>query len=235
MSSSFDLVRVMRDVADSLAEPEDLDQTLWGITKAAQQVITGVDHASISVLCVDGTLETVAPTDLVVQRSDALQYQYGQGPCVMAAKTGEDVDARQVATDDRWPSYGPRVSELGVVSQWAFALRNDGRTWGALNLYSMGDDSFDEVSRETAALFATSASVAHGLAHKVRTLTTAIESRTIIGKAVGIVMSSYGLDDNRAFSFLIRASQTGNTKLRKVAREIVERANEDAASIKGQQ
>ncbi|MFL6002482.1 MAG: ANTAR domain-containing protein [Nocardioides sp.] len=39
-------------------------------------------------------------------------------------------------------------------------------------------------------------------------------------------MERYQIDEDRAFQFLIRASQTGNIKLRAVAEELVTTTNE---------
>ena len=52
-------------------------------------------------------------------------------------------------------------------------------------------------------------------------MTEALESRTTIGTAIGILMERYQLDANRVFTFLVRTSQTGNIKLREVAAAVV--------------
>lgn len=62
-------------------------------------------------------------------------------------------------------------------------------------------------------------------------LNESIASRTVIGQAMGIVMERYGLDDDRAFSFLKRTSQDGNTKLVEVARHLVEQANQASRTL----
>jgi AmiR/NasT family two-component response regulator len=59
-------------------------------------------------------------------------------------------------------------------------------------------------------------------AYEVENLREAVQSRQLIGQAVGIVMERYGLNDQRAFAFLARISQTRNVKLRIVAREILD-------------
>jgi AmiR/NasT family two-component response regulator len=48
-----------------------------------------------------------------------------------------------------------------------------------------------------------------------------VRTRGLIGNAVGIVMERYQLTDDRAFAFLTRLSQDGNTKLRVVAEQII--------------
>ena len=48
-----------------------------------------------------------------------------------------------------------------------------------------------------------------------------MSTRKNIGQAIGIVMERYGITEDRAFQFLIRASSTSNVKLRDVAEEVV--------------
>lgn len=50
----------------------------------------------------------------------------------------------------------------------------------------------------------------------------ALRTRMLIGQAVGILMQRDGLDSDAAFARLVDTSQRSNTKLREVARRIVE-------------
>jgi AmiR/NasT family two-component response regulator len=76
-----------------------------------------------------------------------------------------------------------------------------------------------------AQLFATHAAIAIGHAHERETLNEALQTRKVIGQAVGILMERYDIDEDRAFAFLVRASSHGNLKLRAVARELVDQRN----------
>ncbi len=69
-----------------------------------------------------------------------------------------------------------------------------------------------------------------GFATTVDHLNEALSTRKVIGQAIGIAMERYGIDETRAFEFLIRVSQTSNTKLRDVATEIVESVNRAAST-----
>jgi AmiR/NasT family two-component response regulator len=59
-----------------------------------------------------------------------------------------------------------------------------------------------------------------GFVTTVETIAAAVVTRQVIGQAVGIAMQSYGIDDECAFQFLVRPSQTSNVKLREVAAQI---------------
>jgi GAF domain-containing protein len=228
MSVAFDLGQPAERPAGSPVEVADLETALRGITEAARQVITGVDHASITVVGPKGEVETFAPTDDLVARSDELQYQHREGPCLQAVSTGEDVIAGDIASDPRWSQYGPLAAKLGIVAQVSLPLHSDNRTWGALNLYSLTEGAFDDVSLETAERLASSAAGLLGLTRKVSTLSEALATRTTIGAAIGIVMEHHGIDQDHAFAFLVRSSQAANVKLRQVARQIVDEADRKA-------
>ena len=72
-----------------------------------------------------------------------------------------------------------------------------------------------------AQLFAHQSAVALDYAREVENLQEAMRTRQEIGRAVGIVMERYGLDEERAFAFLARVSQNRNIKLRVLARELI--------------
>ena len=49
-----------------------------------------------------------------------------------------------------------------------------------------------------------------------------MQTRQLIGQAVGVTMERFGLDEARAFGFLARLSQDNNVKLRVVAQRLLE-------------
>ena len=53
-------------------------------------------------------------------------------------------------------------------------------------------------------------------------LKEAVEGRTLIGQAQGILMSRFDLDADRAFAVLRRFSQAQNIKLRAVAELVID-------------
>jgi len=56
-------------------------------------------------------------------------------------------------------------------------------------------------------------------------LRAALQTRKLIGQAVGLVMERFGLDAELAFRYLVRLSSNSNVKLREVAGELVGEAN----------
>ena len=213
------LLDAARRMAETLS-PGDLDRTLAQITSAAVEVLPNVQYSSITVRHADGRLVTSAPTDDLLLRLDAAQYELREGPCYQAASETPHVISSNLGADARFPKYGPIAVEHGIRSQVGVRLFDTSSSQGALNLYSQQVGAFDDVET-LSSLFAHQAGVAIAYARHVENLEEAVRTRTTIGQAVGIVMERYKLDDERAFAFLARLSQQRNVKLRIVADEII--------------
>jgi hypothetical protein len=201
------------------ARPEQLDDTLAAITRAATHALPDVQEASISILHSGGRLDTVAPTAPVLYELDRLQQDLGEGPCLDASEHGEDVVCPDLRADPRFPRYAKAAAELGFVAQVGLSLFVRPESRGALNLYSQQPGVFTDLA-DLAPVFAQQTTLALGYALETLNLTRALETRSAIGQAVGIVMERYQLDEKSAFAFLTRISQDRNVKLRDVAAEL---------------
>ena len=106
--------------------PSARDAALETIATSAAANIPGVDIASITVHDADNRLQTLAATDPLAQKLDALQYELREGPCYAAV-----TDERFVLVNDlagatpAYPRYGPRAAELGIQAQTAIQLVDD--------------------------------------------------------------------------------------------------------------
>lgn len=202
---------------------ETLDETLAAIVGTARISVPGFDHAGISIITAKGAIETKAATDPIVWELDRLQYDLAEGPCVSAMRGTPVVSVPRARHEQRWPAFMPQALRLGLRSQLAVRLFLDEEgTMGALNLYSTSQEEIDPDAEHVAELFASHAAIALHQAREVEHLNQALESRKVIGQALGIVMERYALDETRAFSFLLRASSTSNIKLRDIAAQLVE-------------
>ncbi|MET7283699.1 GAF and ANTAR domain-containing protein [Kribbella sp. NPDC005582] len=227
---SDDLAAVMTAAAATLRAPIDLDKTLEQLLASVIDTVPGIDQASLSITSRDGTIETLAPTDQRVVQADQLQYELREGPCLEAALAEPVVEAGDLATDPRWPQYGPKAAALGFGAQIAFQFRAEPHARGALNLYSDQPHTIDNDTRALGALFAGLIAVAMGWARQDASMNAALITRNVIGQAVGIVMERYTIDPDRAFAFLVRISQDTNTKLRTVAERIIQDVVKKAAA-----
>jgi AmiR/NasT family two-component response regulator len=68
---------------------------------------------------------------------------------------------------------------------------------------------------------------------EVKSLTEGLQTRTVIGEAVGLLMGRYDLSAEDAFEELVRRSSHSNRKVRVLAAEIVAEANAAAGSDGG--
>ena len=223
------LLDTLRRLAKGLT-PGDLDHTLERITAAAVEVLPGVHYASITVRHPDSRLETAAPTDVLVLPLDAAQYQLHEGPCYEAATDAAYIASPNLAADERFTQYAAVAVRAGIRAQAAVRLFETPKpsAQAALNLYSRDVGSFADMS-VLGRLYAHQAAVALEYAREVDNLQEAMQTRQLIGRAVGITMERYGLPEERAFAFLARVSQSRNVKLRIVAEELVAEAEGRAA------
>jgi GAF domain-containing protein len=226
VSSPTDYAAALAAAARTISQEQSLDDTLATIATSAARSVPGFDHVGISIIGRQDRIETKAATDSLVLELDRLQYEIGQGPCVSAMRETPLVVVAHARHDQRWPDYMPHAVRLGLRSQLAVRIFLDKEgSMGGLNLYSTSRDSIDPDAENIADLFAAHAALVLQQAREVAHLHKALESRTVIGQAVGLVMERYGLDSDRAFAFLLRASSHGNLRLRDVASELVAQAD----------
>jgi hypothetical protein len=153
---------------------------------------------------------------------DAAQYELREGPCYDAATDAVSVVSPHLAADERFPRYAAVAVKAGVRAQAGLRLFETPRPTarGALNLYSRDVGSLADMTI-VGQLFTHQSAVALDYAREIENLQEAMKTRQLIGRAVGIAMERYGLNEERAFGFLARVSQSRNVKLRVVAEEIV--------------
>ncbi len=191
------------------------------VVELAVEMVDHAEHAGIT-LVQRGKLGTPAVSHDVVRRVDELQYEHREGPCVDAILEDEVVHSPDIAGDERWPKWGARTAEeTGIRSMLCFRLFTLDDTIGALNLYSSRPAAFEREDREIGLALAAHAALAVVAAREIETLHLAVDSRTIIGQAVGILMERFDIDADRAFAVLKRVSQNSNRKVREIAHELV--------------
>ncbi len=221
-----DIGEALVRVARAINESRSLETTLATIVDTAAQSLPNIDHVGITIAHRAGTLKTIAATDALVSELDQLQYDLGEGPCVHAILTDPVTLVEHAPQEQRWPLFIPRAVAKGIRSQLGMRLYSDRQTLGSLNMYSTSEDTIDPDALHMAELFAAHASMALGRARRDEDLTAALLTRKVIGQAIGILMERFGLDEDRAFAYLVRVSSRSNVKLRDVAKEIVDRRND---------
>ncbi|MET0997911.1 MAG: GAF and ANTAR domain-containing protein [Marmoricola sp.] len=221
MASLEMVIRQLAEAARSMQEQTSTQATLDEAVVIATEIIDGCNLAGMSVVNATG-ITTPAGSSEVLKRLDGLQFELQEGPCYDAVHLHEVVIGRDLENDERWPNWGPRVArEIGVRSIVSYRLFSGENTLGAMNLYSLRKDAFDLEDIHSGGALAAHVAVALVEAQNVTNLETAIDVRTGIGRAEGILMERFDLSPAQAFAVLRRASQAHNVKLAKVAEELV--------------
>jgi GAF domain-containing protein len=238
---------VPRSSAQRFAEDEDLRESLEGlarlatnrlpledlltrVAKYAVQAIPGADGAGLTLIEEDRA-DTLVATASFVTEIDDVQYGMGQGPCISAARDAHTVMSGSLGADSRWPRFGGTTARLGVHSVVSLPLLTPDGVVGAMNVYAHAKNAFDDRSVELGEIFAAPAAIAvqnaQVLAHTQRLvaqLRSALETRAVIDRAIGIMMSRGGGTEQEALERLRALSQQEHHKLAVVARQIVDEA-----------
>lgn len=221
MESPDVFLRQLADAARSMQEKTSTREMLDEAVQVAVEIIEGCDLAGMSIVNPHG-VDTPAGSGDALRRLDSLQFELKEGPCFDALQTQEIVLGRDLANDARWPTWGPRVAkEIGVRSIVSYRLFTAADTLGAMNLYSLRTDAFDAEDIDNGGALAAHVAVALAEAQNVTHLEKAINVRTVIGRAEGILMERFNLSPAQAFAVLRRVSQARNIKLNRIAEELV--------------
>ena len=218
-----EMAETMAGVARALARGGTVQETLQGIADLAAQTIPDVDCAGVSLVKPSG-ISTPAATDPLVLELDALEERYSEGPCIDAVRNQVTTYCEDLASDERWPRFGPEAAARGMRSLLGYRLYVDGDSLAALNLYSRRPRAFTQSDRDVAVIFAAHAAVALASAEAHERdviqevqLREALRSRDVIGQATGILMEREHIDADEALAILRRASQRLNVKLKELA------------------
>ncbi|RKS80221.1 GAF domain-containing protein [Motilibacter peucedani] len=211
---------------------ESLQDVLAKVSRLATQTIPGTSEASVTLLEGDrGT--TPAWSGELARDLDEAQYATGQGPCLAAAAGGELVLVPDLASDDRWPDYIPTAVARGARSSLSVALPVQETVTGALNLYATQPHAFDQESVALARTFAGYAAISVANAHLFastatlcRQMESALASRAVIEQAKGLIVGQRRCTPQQAFEVLVRASSVSNRKLRDIAADLLDAAQQ---------
>jgi hypothetical protein len=172
--------------------------------------------------------DTLNASSALVRDLDGAQYEVNDGPSVMAATTGEEVNAGLDHALSAWPTLGEVMQRRdvgGIVSRPLFV---HGRPEGTLNVYMDTGGPPEEPLAMLVRGFACQASTLLGKAfdlesrHPPRSpLFDALESQDTIGRATGILMVQRACTAGDALQTLTLTSQRANRRLSDVADTLV--------------
>jgi GAF domain-containing protein len=222
-----DVARTLADMALELEQEADPASMLERASHYARLVLNA-DDAGVMRIRSRTNVETPAATTARVDQAHQLQASFDEGPCLDAIAGRATYMSDDVTTDRRWTTWGPAAAELGIRSTIGVRLATRERGYGSLNVYAERRSAFTPADAEVAEMLAAHATAAFAVAERVDGLHTALESRTTIGQAQGILMQKFDIDSDAAFQFLRRISQHENKRLLAVAEAIVVQRDSNA-------
>ena len=207
-------------LAHELYDQPNVETTLDKIVESAVAV-SGCDYAGLLVTSKGHQLVAITATDPAAEKADKLQIELQEGPGIAAVTEVRTTAVDDTAADMRWPRWAAGMRDLHLGSVLAIQLWTSQSTLGVLNFYAGPPRWFDADARAAAGVLGRHASIALSIAREEESLRQAIDARTLIGRAQGILMERFAIDDQAAFDVLRRHSQNTNTKLNEVARILV--------------
>lgn len=234
MDSRVNEADVVGHVQDLLLDTQDVQDFLEELARYSAESMSGPRgriYCGITLLR-HRSAATVASSSERAQAVDELQYQFGDGPCLRSCREGVLVHVPDFERDTEFPDYNDTVLKNGIRSVLAVPFDLPGSDARAgLNLYSEKPDVFDTAAVESAISYVRQASKGLRLAvllaqrnENAANLRRAMESRTIIDTAVGIIIAQNRCSQEDAINLIKSASSTRNLKLRDVAAAIVDSA-----------
>lgn len=223
----MDLHRTLAAMAVELDELRSFDDTAEAVSRYARTLLDA-DDAGVLLVKSRRELTTQCGTSPVVHQAHQLQADLDEGPCLDAIKGRATYVTADTANDPRWPAWGPAAAEIGIHSAVGVRLANQTHGFGSLNVYANRLGAFTDEHAHLAELLAAHITVALAVAKREEGLTTALETRSVIGQAQGIVMQTFSVDAATAFDFLKRISQHENVRLNALAEAITVQRNANA-------
>jgi len=220
-------------LVDLVAGMDDIKTVLDGITgfaAAGMTSTTGVPMECAVTLHRRKRSATIAGSSGRAIVIDRIEQGLGDGPCVEALETGVPVLLGDVSSDRRWPEYRSALSAAGITSALGVPMKLDEGAGAVLDLFAPVTGLFDEQAVADGKRFADMAGKALRLAvriaaseHRAENIRAAMDTRTSIDLACGIIMAENKCSKDRAFEILRSASNTRNQKLNELAESLVNR------------
>ena len=221
------LVETFVVLADTLVDDFDVIDTLTTLVARTIDLL-GAAAAGILLAGPQGDLHVVAASSEAARLLELLQLQTAQGPCLDCVTTGRPVHGDDLSTTSRWPRFAPAAVDAGFLSVAAIPLRLRDRVIGGLNMFmaepaEVGDD--DLRAAQALAAVATIAILQDRAVRDAQRIAVqlqgALDSRTTIEQAKGMLAERAGIDMDEAFNRLRRYSRDANVRLTALAAKVV--------------
>ncbi|MFD3504996.1 GAF and ANTAR domain-containing protein [Streptomyces sp. NPDC058676] len=171
---------------------------------------------------------TVASAGTSAEKLDEKQYAQNDGPCLQSLRSGREIVIADMMDEQRWGEYPAYSVACGTRSSLSLPIAAHTHTAGAINLYFSAPNGPDDVDVPFMRALAAQATGAIALAQRIGDaeefaddLQNALQSRSVIDQAIGVIMGQQRCTAERAFAILRSASQHRNIKLRDLCADLL--------------
>jgi PAS domain-containing protein len=225
-----DLARVTRALIELTGLPgasSDRHGVLRRAVHICREALDGLDVTIM--LGPPESPDMLASTSSFAQDLDGAQLRADQGPSMTAFHDSASITSVDIANDLRWPHLAEAMQldqPTGVV---AAPIEVGARRVGVLTLYVAHGRPVASVEREAELLAAALGAVVYELelsselAELGEHMHRALDSRSEIDQAKGIIMARDGCTAEDAFAQLVQQSSAHERKVRDVARTVIAR------------
>lgn len=219
-------------IPDLATGAKSLTDSLEILTRTASETLGSLMESSVEcgmVLKRAKNMPAIAGTTAATIRLARLDQETGEGPLTEALAGNGTVAMNHVPSDFRWARFRPHLQDAGLDSVLGLRLPLDGGAEAALAFFAPEVQAFPLQVIAAARDFADLAARGLKLVLELQTTSTrasdlqsALESRTSIDIACGVIMAQNRCSYDDAIAIIARASSHRNLKLRKVAEGILE-------------
>ncbi|MFI5781270.1 GAF and ANTAR domain-containing protein [Nocardia sp. NPDC051570] len=213
------LTALLLSDSDIVERPDDIAGIVSGMLPGGPLVGVTLDSESGVVGKSGGTHELSA----------AEVHHYGApGPYRVVLETAQPMSVPDLRAEERWDGYARRMLSRGIRSHDIWPLVFDHDSVGTLSVYltrtgGVASDTRDELGLivdHLSVLLHIAAEISHRLA-MTEQLRAALDSRSIIDQALGIIMGQRRCDHETAFDLLREQSNRNNVKVATLAARVV--------------
>jgi ANTAR domain-containing protein/GAF domain-containing protein len=217
------------ELSDTLVEDFDLVEFLYTLVERCAELL---DVSAVGLMLADarGRLTVMASTSEETRLLELFQLQNDQGPCLECSRSGHPVVEDDLATAHaRWPRFAPAAVAAGFRSVHALPMRLRSETIGALNLFHAQPGALlasDVHIGQAMVDVATIGLVQNEIGRReilLSQLQTALNTRTAVEQAKGILAERNRITPAQAFTDLRAHARTDNIRLTDLAYAVIKR------------
>jgi GAF domain-containing protein len=207
-------------VEDAMQEIVQTTHAIFGVSGAGLMLADGEHH-----------LRNAAVSDESLRHLEDLQIYHQEGPCITAFEDQELVGAEDLTQDQRWPQFTAAAVDRGIHAVLASPLPYNQNAVGAVAVLSDQRHPWTPEGElallaltDLAALLIASMMQGEQQSQLAAQLQLALNTRTVIEQAKGVLVGQQGLTPHQAYRQLRDQARTERRKLAAVSADVVQKA-----------